>query len=201
VARFWEDGMVRVLPYDRGAMYFAVLNGKVKRASGGTRSIDDLIREMIVLERRGQPISEDVWVGLLRREFGEEGPAIHTAMTTGAGLMLPQSDDFGPCFRRITQTIRVFEPGFDIAGMSMGQMKVVRGLKPGSEAARAGLREGDQIVSAPLGDKAQLNHRAPVTVKVTRAGGPLAFTYLPRGDPVEIYQWERVAGVPESNCR
>ena len=199
-ARFWDDGFVRVLPYDRGAMYFAVLNGQVKRASGGQRSIDDLIREMIVRERRGQEISDAVWIDLLRREIGEEGPKIHAAMISGEGLMLPQSDDFGPCFRRVARTIRVFEPGFDITGMSMGQARVVKGLKAGSEAAKAGLRDGDQIVAAPLGDKAQLNHQAPVTVKVTREGKPLSFTYLPRGEPVEIYQWERVSGVPESAC-
>jgi hypothetical protein len=43
-ARFWEDTRVRVLPYDRGAIYFAVLNGKIRRASGGRQTIDDLIR-------------------------------------------------------------------------------------------------------------------------------------------------------------
>src|SRR3546814_7659004 len=43
VRRFWEDTRVRVLPYDRGAMYFAKLNGMIRRASGGKRSVDDLV--------------------------------------------------------------------------------------------------------------------------------------------------------------
>jgi hypothetical protein len=34
-----------------------------------------------------------------------------------------------------------------------------------------------------------------------RDGKPLSVTYLPRGEAVDAYQWERVAGVPESACR
>ena len=47
VPRFWEDSRIRVLPYDRGGMYFAVLNGKIGGRSAGKRSIDDLIQAMI----------------------------------------------------------------------------------------------------------------------------------------------------------
>jgi hypothetical protein len=60
--RFWEDTRIRVLPYDRGAMYFAVLNGKIERRSGGKRSIDDLIQEMIDRSRAGEPITEAIWL-------------------------------------------------------------------------------------------------------------------------------------------
>ncbi len=122
-------------------------------------------------------------------------------MMSGEGLMLPESDDFGPCFRRITRKIRVFEPGYDISGMANGRARIVRDLKPASEAAKAGLLEGDAIVKAPLGDGAQRDHERPVTVQVTREGKPLSFTYMPRGEEVDAYQWERVAGVPEDKCR
>jgi hypothetical protein len=74
VPRFWEDTRIRVLPYDRGAMYIAVLNGKIKRASGGKRSIDDLIKVMIARDHADQPITEAIWLDMLRAEIGEDGP-------------------------------------------------------------------------------------------------------------------------------
>ena len=199
MSQFWENTYVRVLPYDRGAMYFAVLDGKVRRASGGRRSIDDLVRTMIGLYRSGREMTEQTWLDVLNHELGEDGLATHRAMMAG-GLMLPESGDFGPCFRRTTRMIRQFDPGFDILSL-VGPRKIVRGLKPGSESAKAGLRDGDRIVTAPLGDAAQADVERLVTVRAIRDGKPLAFTYLPRGEAVEAYQWERAPGAPGDTCR
>ena len=74
---FWEDTRIRVLPYDRGAMYFAVLNGKIRKKSAGRRSVDDLIQTMIVRARAGEKLSDQTWVDLIGEELGEEGLAIH----------------------------------------------------------------------------------------------------------------------------
>ncbi len=197
--QFWENTYVRVLPYDRGAMYFAVLDGKIRRASAGKRSIDDLIRTMVGLYRAGQPMTEQTWTDLLRGELGNDGVAVHRAMMAG-GLMLPESGDFGPCFRRTTRKIRVFDPGFDILSL-VGPQKILRGLKPGSEAAKAGLRDGDRIVSAPLGDAVQADADRMIQAKVIRDGQTLTVTYLPRGEAVEAYQWERAPEALQSACR
>jgi hypothetical protein len=197
--QFWENTYVRVLPYDRGAMYFAVLDGKIRRASAGKRSIDDLIRTMVGLYRSGQPMTEHTWLDVLGHELGPDGVAVHRAMMAG-GLMLPESGDFGPCFRRTTKKIRVFDPGFDILSM-VGPEKILRGLKPGSEADKAGLRSGDRIVSAPLGDAVQADVDRVIQAKVIRDGKTLTFTYLPRGEAVDAYQWERAPEAPQGVCR
>ena len=197
--RFWEDTRIRVLPYDRGAMYFAVLNGKVRKASGGKRSIDDLIQHMIDRVRRGQPVNEAVWLDLLRKEIGEQGPAIHRSMMSG-GLMLPASEDFGPCFHRTIRKIRQFDLGFDNASIIPAE-KIVRGLKPGSEAEKAGLREGDKITYAVALDAVQGDVTRMLNLQVTRDGKTFPLTYLPRGDAVDAYQWERVPGTPGSTCK
>ena len=199
LAAFWDDTRIRVLPYDRGAMYFAVLNGKIRKASGGKRSLDDLIRTMVVRIKTGQPVSEAIWLEMLRQEIGEDGPATHRAMMTGQ-LMLPESDGFGPCFRRTTKRIRVFDMGFDNKSL-LGADKTIQGLKPDSEAAKAGVRDGDKVVSGGASDSIQADVSRTVTLKLMRDGKPLSVTYLPRGEAVDAYQWERVAGVPESACR
>ena len=199
LAHFWEDTRIRVLPYDRGAMYFAVLNGKIRKNSGGRRSIDDLIQTMIVRARAGETLSDAVWVDLLGKELGEDGVAVHKSMLAG-GLMLPESDGFGPCFRRTVKKIRQFDLGFENASL-LGDVKIIKGLKPGSEAAKAGLREGDVVTYGIALDAVQAEVNRALTLKVTRDGKTFPLTYLPRGVAVDAYQWERIAGVPETSCK
>jgi hypothetical protein len=199
VPRFWEDTRIRVLPYDRGAMYFAVLNGKIGRASAGHRSIDDLIRAMMDRTRSGQPVTEAVWLDALRREIGEDGPAVHRSMMAG-GLMLPESGDYGSCFRRTTARIRRFELGFDPKSL-IGAHQTIHGLMPDSEAAKAGVREGDQVSFSAGLDRIQLDVDRTLTLQITRDGKTFPITYLPRGGAVDAYQWDRVPGVPEQQCQ
>jgi poly-gamma-glutamate synthesis protein (capsule biosynthesis protein) len=196
--RFWEDTRIRVLPYDRGAMYFAVLNGKIRKASGGMRSLDDVIQGMIVRARDGKPLSEAVWLDVLRAELGDDGPAVHRSMMSG-GLMLPASEDFGPCFQRTTKKIRQFDLGFDNKSI-LGARKIIQGLKPGSEAEKAGIRIGDEISYAVALDAVQGDVTRMLNVQVTRDGKTFAVSYLPRGDAVDAYQWERVPGVADNAC-
>jgi predicted metalloprotease with PDZ domain len=179
-------------------MYFAVLNGKVRKASGGKRSMDDLIFEMVRRGHAGGPLTEQVWLDLLRKEIGEEGPTIHAAMLAGQ-LMLPESEDFGPCFRRVTKKIRQFDLGFDNASFTT-PVKVIQGLKPGSEADKAGLRNGDVVTYAVSLDQVQGDIKRTLDLKVTRDGKTFPVSYPPRGEAVDAYQWERVPGIPDSAC-
>ncbi len=194
----WDDTRIRVLPYDRGAMYFAVLNGRIRRASSGARSMDDLIRTMIVRAREKKPVNETVWLDLLRTELGDEGPTIHRRMMAG-GLMLPESDDFGPCFRRTTQLIREFDLGFDMTSIR-GAVKTVKGLRPKSEAATAGLRNGDRISYALAMDDLQGDVNRTLDLQVTRNDSTFHIAYLPRGKAVSAYQWERNPTATASEC-
>jgi len=196
---FWQDTRIRTLPYDRGAMYFAVLNGKIAKASGGKRSVDDLVQAMIDRKRAGEPITDAVWIGMLRKEIGPEGPAIHQSMMTG-GLMLPDSDGFGPCFHRVQKKIRKFELGFDPHSLVTPE-RIIQGLMPDSEAAKAGLRNGDKVTYGVALDAVQGDVHRTFTLHVTRDGQAFPITYLPRGEEVDAYQWERVPGVPDSKCR
>ncbi|QKR99605.1 peptidase M61 [Sphingomonas sp. CL5.1] len=199
VAHFWEDTRIRVLPYDRGALYFAALNGMVRRASGGRRSIDELIFAMNRRAAAGDRLTEDDWLALIGKEAGPEALALHKAMLAG-GLVLPRSDDFGPCFHRVEKPIRRFDLGFD-NGSLLGDDKIVRGLKPGSEAEKAGLRNGDHIAYGVALDSVQAEVHHQLALTVTRDGKSFPLTYLPRGEAVPAYQWERVAGVPDEKCR
>lgn len=115
------------------------------------------------------------------------------------GVMLPDSDAFGPCFARTTGQFRRFELGFDGKSLTT-QPRLVRGLVPGSAAAAAGLHEGDEITQVVGLDRVQGDQKATITWKVRRDGVVIPITYLPRGETTEAYQWRRVPGVPDNKC-
>ncbi len=196
--RFWEDTRVRVLPYDRGAMYFAVLDGQIRKASGGRRSVDDLVIEMVERERRGQTTGEADWLALLDKELGAAGAKTHAAMLAG-GLMLPEADGFGPCFTRTIGKVRRFELGFEPKSL-VGDVKTIRDLQPNSEAAKAGLRDGDVVTYGQALDALQGDPEKQLTLQVVRGGKTFPISYLPRAEEVEIYRWKRVPGVPDTAC-
>lgn len=198
-ARFWEDTRVRTLPYDRGGLYFAVLNDRIRKASAGQRSVDDLILAMIARRRAGLPVSEADWQDLVVAELGEAGGQLTADMLAG-GLMLPESDAFSPCFARITRPFRRFELGFEPRSL-VGHVKTIAGLIPGSEAEMAGLKNGDVVTYAVAMDSVQGDPERTLTLQVTRDGATFPITYLPRGEWVEAYQWTRKPDVPEAACR
>ena len=116
--------------------------------------------------------------------------------------MLPDTDAYGPCFRRIGVKLRRFELGFTVDRKPAGTPVVVRALVAGSEAANAGIRDGDTIALPPLTSEGpRRDPQAMITARVTRDGKTFPITWSPRGEAVDGYQWERVPEVPDSACR
>ncbi|WP_293454715.1 hypothetical protein [Phenylobacterium sp.] len=201
IPNFFKDTWLNTLGYDRGALYFAILNGKIRRASGGKRSVDDLIREMVRRDRGGETLTEAAWLQLVRREIGEDGVALHRRMMAG-GVIVPASGDYGPCFRRIPAKIRRYELGFTPRTLPDRRAEVT-GLVAGSEAEKAGLRNGD-VLTMPVitTEGVKRDPLRTLTASVSREGKTFDVTWLPRtGTVFDAWQWERAPGVPDSACR
>jgi predicted metalloprotease with PDZ domain len=197
---FWTDMRYNVLPYDRGAIYFAVLDGKIRKKSKGKRTIDDLIRAMVALSRDEKEITEKTWADMLQKELGDEGPAIHTGMMTGKLRLVPESGDYGPCFRRIAVKIPRYDLGF--GGPEIIRRQVVENLRPDSAAAKAGLKDGDKVSYQSSTDAAQRDPKMAIAMKVTRGDQTFEVSYVPRGAEMrDAYQWERVPGVSDDACQ
>ena len=198
--KFFSDPWLNTLAYDRGALYFAALDGKIKRKTGGKKSIDDLVRVMVHLQRTDQTITDQTWLDLIDKEIGPDAVALTKSMMIG-GVVRPESGDFGPCFRRVDAKIRRYELGFTAKRVD-GKTQVTD-LVAGSEAAKAGLQNGDMIVLPIIttdGVKREL--QATIPAPVTRDGKTFTVTYLPRTQQTyDAYQWERVPGVSDDVCR
>ncbi|HET8750819.1 MAG TPA: peptidase M61 [Sphingomicrobium sp.] len=196
--RFWEDTRIRTLPYDRGALYFATVDDAVRKASGGKHSLDDLVLAMRARQLAGKTLTNADWEELVGKELGAKGVADFRAMLEGA-TPLPASDAFGPCFRRITKPLRRYQLGFD-PKVLVEPKRIVRGLIAGSAAAKAGLRDGDEILKPVGQDHIQGDQTGILTLQIRRGDREMTIRYLPRGETVDAWQWARVPGVPDTAC-
>ena len=190
-AGFWRDTRIRVLPYDRGSLYFAALNADIQAATNGDLSLDDLVREMLSDRRADIPLTEAHWREKLEAVLGEDGIADFDAMLAG-GEVQPPSDAFGPCFQRVTKPLRRYNLGFD-PDVLLDRPREVYGLIPGSEADKAGLRDGDVILHSFSQDGMQGDQDAWLQIRIDRDGEELTLRYQPRGETVDAYQWEKTS--------
>jgi hypothetical protein len=196
--RFWADTRIRVLPYDRGALYFALVDEEVRKASDGKRSLDDLVLQMIKRRRAGATLTQGDWEAAVTRELGERGRQAFQGMLAGR-LMLPGPDAFGPCFTRTTRALRRYELGFDTEVLIQPK-KVIHGLVAGSAAEKAGLRNGDEIIKPVPQDRIQGDQTATITLQIRRGDQSMTVTYLPRGETVNAYQWVKTPAASKGGC-
>lgn len=196
--RFWEDTRIRTLPYDRGALYFADLNHRLKLNSGGKKSLDDLMLAMVDRQRAGKALAYGDWEELLAKELGRSG-VLHFRNMLAGRPPLPASEAFGPCFRRTQRLLRRYELGFD-PKVLVESPRIIRGLIAGSAADRAGLRNGDEIVRPVPQDRIQGDQEALLHLVLRRGGKEFPVAYLPRGEQVQAWQWE-LTRAPGENCR
>ena len=116
------------------------------------------------------------------------------------GLLIPPPTSFAPCFRPVPHKDRPYQLGFDQASLS-SEPKVIRGLIAESAAAKAGLREGDVVVSSDDVLQVQKDASQSMHLSVKRGESVAPITYVPRGEPIDSYRWDRVVGVKDAQCK
>ena len=92
----------------------------------------------------------------------------------------------------------MFDLGF--ARHSLNDDATVSELRPGSNAARAGVRDGDTILDYTDLKQLTADPAARMTLRLRRAGAERTITYLPRGEAVENYRFVD-AGAADASCR
>ena len=170
--------------YRRGARYAALTDVAIQKASSGRRGIDDLVRELVVrgrAERRGDlPLA--AWRDAVQRELGDSGGAsFDRIILRGEPIEVPDRA-FGPCFHRVARDEEVLDLGFDRRSLSTTPA-VVSGVRAGSAAARAGLRDGALVLAAQVpgeGDPPKKNgKKAEVVLTLAGKGGGKKLRYRP----------------------
>jgi len=187
--------------YGKGPAFMMLLNARIRDKSRGTRSLDELAFPLVRTHRRGKSYTRADFLAALDRELGPEGRALYEEFRAGGKLLDLPDNLIGPCFHRVAVTYRPFQLGFDAAPATSGDRRVIRNLVDGSPAARAGVREGDEVVSTMELGAVRADTSATLTLRLRRDGQPVTVMYTPRGAPLDGYRWVREPSVPESACR
>jgi predicted metalloprotease with PDZ domain len=188
-----------LLPYVRGALYFFALDAAIRRASGGARSLDDILLDLFARRADGETVSVRTFTDALAKELGPGVAAeLDSVVVRGTKTVFVPPDAFGPCFTH--SWTQVVVPDFALDRRTPGVQTVVS-LVPSSAAADAGLRTGDvdtTPVAAELLDSDRVRH---MKLDVVRGGASLYLTYMTRPMINESWQWSRVSGVSLAVCR
>ncbi len=199
---FWRDKNVQGLPYQRGFFYFVDTNQKLLAASGGKVSLDSVLLPQLSRRNNGEQLTPETWKQAMEKELGAAGGEEFEAVIVKGDVAVPASDAFGPCFERHTVQMGIHELGFDQHKTMDIQPRTVQGLVAGSAAEKAGLRNGDAVLAVDPRNVDDL--RTDVTkrihLRIKRGEQTLEVEYLPRGQPVEGYQWLRRSGVTDEAC-
>lgn len=184
-ASYWSDFRAHRLPYARGMFYLADLDVRLRRATDGRRSLDDVVVDVVRRRREGERVGLDEWcdrVGEMLR--ADERPTLESFVFAGDGRPGPGS--FGSHLDMAVIDAPVLDLGLDA---STFVTRHVRGLVPDGPAARAGLVEGEPIELPGYSEVALLDIDDELEVTVLRDGGE-AVVRIPLGaTSTPVPQW------------
>lgn len=180
----------------RGALYATLVDARIRTATGGKKSLDDVLRQLF--ERAGGgsgELPESAWVDAVAGQLGEAAAAsLHADLRSDRALALPPRA-LGKCFTRVPETYPRFELGYEVA--RRGETRVVT-VRRGSAAARAGLQSGDELIEQRYADQ---NVAVPVVLRIARGGETKRIEYEPRGAGERGFGWRVKPKATASECR
>ncbi len=179
-ARFWTDQNVKQYPYVQGYAFGLYLQANLPRWTGTRFDLDSL---MVGLFRsahgHGLELTDARLVnGVPPAARDSLAAAIRQYITDG--MMVPaDSTALGPCIAVRTTAVFNFDLGFD--GPASARDRVVRGVRPGGPAARAGVPEGARLLGYRWDTS---DPTEPVLLQIDDGHGVREIRYLPHGAQV-----------------
>lgn len=192
-AAYWVDPRAQRVPYGRGLRYLVATNAHILAASGGTRSLDDVVKHIVHAQATGSIVDQDGWVDLVAEYLGVEARTQYDAMMAGSDIELPDAI-FEGVVRPVADSVHEVEVGFDMASFHT-EPRAVTGLVAGSAAAAAGLQDGDELISRAISYTA-IRGKSAVELVVRRDGEEREISYSPAGRLTPTVRWELVEETP-----
>jgi predicted metalloprotease with PDZ domain len=194
---YWQDINASHVPYGRGWTYLVSVDAQIRRATRGKRELSDIVVTLTQDARDGRPHGVSRWIDLVTEEIGPRAKRDYEQMAYGHTI-IPPADSFAPCFIRQRYRAPTFDLGFDQASLR-GDRQTVQGLIPQSNAAIAGLQNGDHILKATTLEDAIGTQR--MVIQVQRANGTVEVSYAPEGVSVGAIRWVRNRAVSDRACK
>lgn len=184
---FFSDFLAHRLPYARGLFYLADLDARLRSATSGAQSVDDIARFVVAQRRAGVRVGIEQWCERVQEVLPEaERPILDALVFTGSGR--PRADCFGSRFGCDTVQVPVLDVGFDPSTLVTRR---VSGLVPGGPADRAGLRDGELIDLPRYPEIVGLNAGDVLEIGLTRDGETVRTGIPLTGETAPVPQWRR----------
>ncbi|KAM5357031.1 hypothetical protein ACJZ2D_016684 [Fusarium nematophilum] len=182
-ARSSESDSIERVPYGRGMFFLVRLDAQIRARSNGTRSIDDVVLNLLNRTRSGQSDRLEDFLSVLEQELGSAARDEYEQMANGR-LLVPPGNSLSPCLAVQKTQMELYEFGFEKSAKN-GKSFITK-VVPNSRAAQAGLMDGDEVVSMedrfsnPTVIAAYEDVNAETLVKIRRNAEELLTTYRPR---------------------
>ena len=115
-------GSAQNVPYTRGSLFFADADAKIRAATNGRRTLDDVMLPLFERRRGGETLTVDKLLGALAVDLGPSVRERFDAVLIRGETIVPDPNAFGTCFERRATT-------FTNQGQQMDGYEWVR--KPG----------------------------------------------------------------------
>jgi predicted metalloprotease with PDZ domain len=190
---FWDEPDVQKLPYQRGFLLAANWNALIRSATGGRRSLDDMMHDMLRAAREKRPlITAELLGGHLSRYAGRDLlPDIRRYVENGETI-IPDRNALGPHVELEMTEVRLFELGFDLE--TLRDKKVIAGVVAESAAHRAGLRDGQVVLRRLPIEVGNASKAVELTVKDGEAERTIRF-YPAGRHTISMPQYRLRAGI------
>lgn len=194
---FWSDPDAEKLPYQRGALLAAVWDARLRAATAGRTSLDDVLRAQRLAAKRERPASGALLFPKVAARFGlDVGPDLARHVERGGAVILP-ADVFGPCAMVETSTRPAFARGWDAEKTSASG--VVTGLDPASPAYAAGLRDGMAVIRREAGEVGDATVEYALRVRDGRQERVIRFMPVGKGT-ITLQQVRLTPGADPAVC-
>jgi predicted metalloprotease with PDZ domain len=186
-----DDLVLSQIDYRRGAVLALWLDAAIRQKNSDRLSLDqlmfDLVRQNTEYKRRhGKPMvltNKRIFRAASKYIHRDSRKKLREYVEQGGSIRVPETA-LGPCVRSRVEPDVKFNLGFD--RRSTTGDRIVLGVEPGSEAYKAGLRDGQKLMgwSFNFGDAAK-----EVRLRTETAHGDLVLKYYPRGEKVSLQQF------------
>src|SRR4030095_3378781 len=132
------------LIYKKGYLLAHHLDFTIRSKTNGKHSLDDVMLSLLRSSKPGIELSEKRIADALRPYLQEQG-ASDIEKYMGRGELVPVDNSFGACATLEDIEHRSLDVGFDFK--KSFETRVVSGVVPDSNAHKAGLRDGQKLVT------------------------------------------------------
>lgn len=181
----------------RGALYAMVIDGAIRKKSGGKRSLDDVVRALYVqaLAASG-PLPPQAFVTAVQAELGQAALALDSGVLRGDSKIVVPVEAMGPCFVAVKRRYEVYDLGFERSTDETGVTLATNVRDPGP-AARAGLHAGERVQRIRYQDG---DVETEVDLEVLRGAESVRLRYRPSGGFVIGQGFDRKANTQDAEC-